>query len=66
MEIGGLGAQWVPWGEGRVEREVVATAVVALASAESAFGVSGVRGGVRVGGREVGGLVVWVGGEGGG
>lgn len=47
-------------------REVVATAVVALAAAERDFGARGLRGGVRVGEVGVGGLEVWVGGGKGG
>lgn len=62
--MGGMGAEFVP-GEGRKpSREVVATAVVALAAAEGNFGARGVRGAVRVGEVRVGALRAWVGGGG--
>lgn len=61
---GEIGARFVPVVGRAPGREVVATAVVALAVSEGNFGARGVWGGVRVGEVEVGWLVVWVGGEG--
>lgn len=62
-EGAGVGARFVPVVERAASREVVATAVAALAVAEGTFGARGVRGGVRVGEVQVGELVVWFGGE---
>ena len=58
----GVGAEFVPVEGTAPSREVVATAVVALAMAEWDFGARAVRAGVRVGEVRVGGLRVWVGG----